>query len=507
MTDSTPSPKPSDRSLHRHMLHGSIWMILLRWAIRLIGLVSTIILARLLVPSDFGIVAMAMFVVGLLELLSQSGQKLTIIRHAAPTREDYDTAWTVSVIVGIFIATAIVALAPLARIYFHEPRVVPVIYWLALRSILGGLENIGAVDFRRELQFDRFFIYNMCPKLVSFVVTIALAFVWRNYWALVAGMVTQQLAMNVLSYTMHPYRPRFSMAKIREILSFSVWTLIRTIGNYLNSQIDLLAVGGMLGASAMGRYTVAADVASSPSRELVEPMGAVLYPVMSKVRSDPVALRGLYLRAFGWTAVICFSASIGVTMVAHDLVHLVLGAKWFDLEPLMGWLALAAGLLGLSGGAYAAFDAIGKPHLGARMQWVRVSMLVLVLAPVALLLKSIIAIAVVRVAVTAIFIPTLFFAVGREMNITPGDYLAAMWRPAAAAGAMASAIYWSNALMPPGIVRLLFDVLLGVATFSSISIFFWKITGSPSGPEQDVLAAVAGVIRRVRAQNPAPGPK
>src|SRR6187402_178523 len=94
------------------MLNGALWMIALRWAIRLTGLVSTVILARLLVPSDFGIVAMAMFVVGLLELLSQTGQKLVIIRHVSPTRDDYDTAWTLSVIVGFIIGIAIFALAP-----------------------------------------------------------------------------------------------------------------------------------------------------------------------------------------------------------------------------------------------------------------------------------------------------------------------------------------------------------------------------------------------------------
>src|SRR5665213_484578 len=112
MNSGMSDPNPAGgRTLNRHMVHGSIWMILLRWAIRLTGLVSTIILARLLAPSDFGIVAMAMFVVGMLEILNQSGQKLAIIRHAAPERADYDTAWTLSVLVGFFIAAMIIAVA------------------------------------------------------------------------------------------------------------------------------------------------------------------------------------------------------------------------------------------------------------------------------------------------------------------------------------------------------------------------------------------------------------
>jgi lipopolysaccharide exporter len=329
-------------------------------------------------------------------------------------------------------------------------------------------------------------------------VTIALALAWRNYWALVGGIICLQMAMIVFSYTMHPYRPWFSLAKFGEVWSFSSWTLIRTVGSYLNGQIDQIAVGGVFGTSPMGRYAVASDVASSPSRELNDPMVAVLYPVMSKARSDPAALRGLYLRAFAWSSVICISASVGVMMVAHDLIHLVLGEKWLDIEPWMGWLALDAGLLGLSSGAYTTFDAIGKPQLGARMQWARLAILVVVLVPVILILQNIVAVAIGRLIVTAIFIPTLFFAIGREMNVVTTDYVAALWRPAAAAGIMAFAIYLSNTLLPTGAVRLLFDVLLGIAVFSSVSLFCWKISGKPSGPEQDLLAAVAAMFRRLK---------
>ena len=194
------------RSLGGHMLYGSFWMIAMRWAMRLTGIVSTVILARLLTPSDFGIVAIAMIFVGMLEILNQSGQKLVIIRHLSPTRGDYDTCWTISVLIGVGIAIVIVALAPLTQLYFHDARVVPVMQCLALRSAIGGFENIGVLDFRRELRFNRFFLYNLYPKLISFVITISLAFALRNYWALVAGMISIILVSNVLSYLMHPYR-------------------------------------------------------------------------------------------------------------------------------------------------------------------------------------------------------------------------------------------------------------------------------------------------------------
>ena len=472
-------------------------MVMLRWAIRLTGLVSTIILARLLVPSDFGIVAMAMFVVGLLELLGDSGQELAIIRHPSPMRDDYDTAWTVSVLVGLLIGASIVALAPLARLYFHEPRVVPVIQFLSLRSIMAGFQNIGAVDFRRDLRFNRFFVYNVVPKLFSFVVTISLALAWRSYWALVAGILCSQLAMTVCSFVMHPYRPRLSLVKISEVWSFSSWTLLRHVGTYLNSQIDQIVVGGIFGTSAMGRYAVAADVASSPSRELNEPMVAVLYPVMSKAHSDPETLRRLYLRSFAWSAMICISASVGVSMVAHDLVNLVLGKKWLDIEPFMGWLAWEAGLLGLCAGSYAAFDAIGKPRLGAKMQWARVVILVMLLLPTALLLKNIIVMTVVRLIATALFLPALLIASGREMNITLGDYGAVLWRPSLAACSMAVAISLSNSLMSEGIARLLCDVMLGAAIFAMVSIACWRASGKPVAPEKDLIEAITRLISKL----------
>jgi O-antigen/teichoic acid export membrane protein len=491
--DETPKKTTPDisGSWGGHLRNGAFWMIALRWAIRLTGLVSTVILARLLSPRDFGIVAMAMIVVGTLEIFNQTGQVLVLIRLENPTKAHYNSAWTVSFLIGLFIAVVILLIAPFTVAYFHEPRVIPVMQCLAFRALVGGIENVGTIDFRRDLNFNRFFAYNVYPKLIAFVVTISAAIAWRNYWALVAGILTGEAARVVLSYTMHPHRPRFTLAEVSGIWSFSIWTFIRTIGGFLHTQIDQIAVGGISGSAAMGRYAVASDVAASPSREINEPMLSVLYPVMSRLQHDKAALRDVFLRTLGWSAIICISTSVGVAMVAEDMSNLVLGPKWAGIGPLMSWLSIGAGIIGLSSGAYPLFDALGLPHIGARMIWIRLLILGAVVVPVAFLTRSLMDVAIVRAIASAVFIPGLYFAVSRLTGISFGDYIRCLWRPFAAAAVMAAMIFVLNIwVSSPGPVRLFADVFTGVAVFNIVVLGLWMLSGRPTGPEMDVLATL-----------------
>jgi lipopolysaccharide exporter len=485
---SEPNPKFEGRSWGAHMVSGALWMIALRWAVRLTGLVSTIILARVLAPHDFGIVAMAMIVVGTLEIFNYTGQKLVLIRLENPTAEHFDSAWTVSFLIGLGIAAAILVVSPFSELYFHEPRVVPVMQCLALRALMGGLENIGTVNFRRDLKFNRFFSYNVYPKMVSFVITVTLAFVLRNYWALVVGMLSGQAALIVLSYVMHKHRPRFTLSKVREIWSFSIWSFIRSVGVYINTQVDQIMVGGFGGSSLMGRYAVATDVAQSPSREINEPMVAVLYPVMSRLQDNPTELRHAYLRTLGWTAFIFSTIGIGVALIAADFQHLVLGAKWDGIAPLMVWLAVCVSINGLGTPAYSLFDALGKPRTGARLVWVRTFILAAAIVPVAYLTKNLIAIAACRAAAEVVFLPGLFLAVHREVNISFRQYAETLYRPIVASAAMAVVVVLLNGALPfTGPLRLVIDVVAGAAAFAGVAVTLWWTAGRPNTPEADVL--------------------
>ena len=476
-----------ERSVHRHMLGGSAWAIALRWSARLTGLVSTIILARLLSPSDYGVVAIATLIVGTIEVFTQTGLYNAIIRHPSPTREHYDSAWSVSLLLGVALGLVVLACAPLAAIYFHEPRSIAVVAILAFRTMLVGTQNIGVVNFRRHLQFHKQFQFMVYPELFAFIVTISSAFILRNYWALVIGIMSQYVATVVLSYIMEPFRPRFSLSKVTEIWSFSFWTLVRSVGVYLNAQVDKVAIGGFAGAAAMGHYDVGRDVATSPTQELINPMVSTLLPVMATVQGDREKRRELYLNVLYWSAIICTSTSVGVALVANDMADLVLGAKWHDVKPLMPWLALAFGVLGLSNSVYSAFDTIGRPRVSAQLQWTRFVGLALCIFPVAYFTGDLRWIAITRFLVTVAITPTLFTALARALDVRVGDFLVTMWRPMASGLAMAIVVLALNwAIKIHGPLRLVLDVFVGAASYTAALTSLWQLSGRPNGPESDL---------------------
>ena len=143
--------RPSQKvSANAGLLAGAIWMIAARWITRSIGLVSMVILARLLAPEDYGLIAIAMLSYGLLETIAYAGVDLALMRQGNDTREHFDTAWSVQLIQNCVVAALLMIAAPLTAAYFSEPRAVAVIQLMALRSVIEGAQNIGIVSFRKD---------------------------------------------------------------------------------------------------------------------------------------------------------------------------------------------------------------------------------------------------------------------------------------------------------------------------------------------------------------------
>jgi len=234
-SDTSTEGKPQTR-----FLAGAVWMVSMRWAMRFVGLFSTIILARLLTPQDFGLVAMAMIVVALLDTLSSTGVDLALIRERDSSSKLYNAAWTIQILQNALVAALMVAAVPMAIDYFDEPRLQHILYWLALSQLIMGCRNIGTVAFRQELDFAKEFRYSLYVKLIGFVATVSLALTLQDYRAIVYGVVLKSFFELIISYRMHPYRPKLSFQGMGRIWGFSQWLLLSSLIGVINSKAMIL---------------------------------------------------------------------------------------------------------------------------------------------------------------------------------------------------------------------------------------------------------------------------
>jgi len=473
-------------------------MIGMRWTIRVCGLVSTLVLMRLLAPEDFGIVAMAMVVVGFFEVFTHTAVDLALIREREATRAHYDTAWTLEIIQATALSLVLLAMAPAATYYFADERVLAVIYTLALRAFVGGFENIGVVAFRRDLHFHKEFWFGVSKKLAAVALTITAAFVLRSYWALVIGLVGGRLLDVIISYRRHPYRPSFDLSKTRQLWNFSRWLLLGRIGDMVSRKLDEFAVGGQFGTYAMGNYFVAADIATAPSDEIVGPMSRGIYPVYSRLLDDRVKLIDSFLVVLGSTAILCVPLGLGLSAVAPDFVPLVLGIKWLEAIPLIELLGICGAVLALTTTFEPLLVVSGRAAAFAIFQWVQLALL----APALYLAtknSGVIGIAVAKTTIVVGLFPIWFFVIARVEAISARRVAGAIAPALIAAAIMYACVrLFASAYDNGHWYGLGAQVALGAAVFGAVVALLWVMRGRPDGPERHLAVRIAHTWKRLR---------
>lgn len=479
------------------LARGSAWMIGMRWAIRGVGLISTVILARLLTPGDFGVVAMAMVAVAILESFTHSGTDLALLRNTEATREHYDTAWTLEIIQAVALAVVLFLTAPLVGGHFEDPRVTDVVRLLSLRALIGGFQNIGVVNFRRELQFGLEFRFGVARKLATFVVTVIAAFWLRSYWALVIGQIVGRVVEVAISYRMSDYRPRVTLTRIGEIWGFSQWLVLARFARLVNRQFDRWVVGSIAGTSAMGYYYVASDFAASPSDEIVLPMSRAAFPVYSRLQDDGAALRQAFHNVLASMTAVSFVMGLGMAVVAEDFVRVALGAKWLAAIPLMPWLGVFGALYGVAHTLDIFMLATGRERLTALMTAGNALLTIPVLL-VAGRVEGIIGIAAGKAALALVFVLALSYAATRRPPVGMTTLWSALWPSLTAALVMAAAVKTLQAALPvaSSVLGLLRDVGAGAIVYISATAVLWSLRGRPDGIEREALRRARRLLAR-----------
>lgn len=495
---SSQPPEATRRALDRSLTAGLAWTGLAKWTAQLLSWISTVIVARLLTPGDYGILGMATVYLGLIQLVSEFGLGAALIQRRDLDSSQIARLGGLAVLIGAVLFTLSAAVAPLIAGFFGEPRVRLVVTVLAGMFVVTALQVVPNSLLARDLAFRRLAFIEATEALTQTLVTLALAIAGARYWALVVGGVVAKTLSTALLLWSRPHRlawPR-DLAALRGAVTFGWRVVLSRLAWYTYSNADFVVIGRVLGTQPLGAYTFGWNLASIPVDKITAVLGRVTMPVLSAVQRDRASVARYLLLLSEGIVLVVLPVALGLTLVARDFVTVILGPRWD---------AAIVPLQALS--AHVTFRCLLSPYAQALLaldetrQSVRVGLIQLLIMPAAFFVAArewgINGVAIAWLVVhPLITIPPLLGYTLRRVDLRAAALFRALWPALSSTGAMVVGVLASHVALAqaPAPVRLAGAISAGVLTYAAVlRLFHWAR-----------LRHLIGAARSL-ASTPAPG--
>jgi lipopolysaccharide exporter len=488
------------KNVRSRLLKGAVWLSGARLASNILATIGTLFLARLLLPSDFGLVALGTTTLSILTSITNISLSEALVQHRDPSREHFHTAWTLNLLRGVLIGSVFAIIAVPAARFYSDYRLENVMFALSGSAILNGLENPRAIMLTKQLIFWQQFMLQVSQKLAALITSVLIALIFHSYWALIGGILLGQFIGVVVSYSVLPFRPAFSIAHARELFSFSIWLTLCEAINTINWNFDQLLVGKFIGKTTLGYYTVGNNLAVMPTREATAPLIGTLFPAFSNLAHDPVRLAAAYQRAQALVTAVALPAGVGMALIADPLVRLAMGEKWLPAVFVIRILAAVFAFQTFGSLAQPLAMAAGRTQLLFKRD-LQAFLYRVPLVIVGLYFGGFAGILYARAimgttgllfntnVVTKVTGLSLWQQIRPNMRAVASVLLmAAVLAPMDALSDKGSG-YWTIALNL-GVLIAAGALVYGVATF-----ILWRVMGRPEGPETEVMQVASKVWR------------
>ena len=375
--------KGTNEQLSQRVVRSGVWVFSLRMTDRILYVARLVILARILTPSDFGLLGIAMLTTMTLENFSQTGFEAAIIQKKGKIKEYLNSVWTVGIIRGVVLFLILYFIAPYVAIFFETPQAKPIIRVLGLSFLIQAFTNIGIVYFKKELEFKRQFAYQISGTCSDFIVAVLAAVLLRSVWALVLGLIAGNTVRLIMSYIVHPYKPGFNLdlEKTKELFGFGKWVLGSSILIFLITQIDDVLVGKLLGVTMLGYYQMAHKISNIPATEITHVISQVTFPAYSKLQHDIHRMKEAYLKVLQVTLFISFPISGLIYVLSPDFTFIFLGAKWMQMVPAMQVLCFFGAIRSFGATNGPLIYAMGKPDIQTKLAVIQLTILLIIIYP------------------------------------------------------------------------------------------------------------------------------
>lgn len=432
--------------------------------------ISTIILARILAPEDFGLVAMGLVFINFLERLNELGVGHALIYQQGDLNRRSDAAFWVSISINFLLAVTALFAAPLASLFFHEPDVIPIIRALSVTFILSSLGSIHAARLKKKLDFRRVFLPQLGRTAAKGLVSIAMAVLGFGVWSLVAGQVAGILVSSVMFWIVVPWRPgfRFDISIARGLIGYGIQIISVSILGMVLMNIDYLLIGNRLGTEELGFYSMAFRLPELIILNICYVLSKALFPAYAVLQNDRSALQRGYISSLKYVSILTVPLAVGLFLLSEDVVLVFFSEKWSRAIPVMQMLSLYTLVYSIGFNAGDIYKGIGKPWILT----VSTIMKIIILVPVIWYAAgiSIYTVAFVQVAGHLLFTVLELGLVSLILDIKPGSLVDALLPALVGSAALfiAAGLALQALASADALVRLLIIPLTGVLAYGCV---------------------------------------
>ena len=359
--------RPSKSDLDQKVVRGYGWIALAVGSKQALAVVSMVLLARLLEPESFGLVALAAAFLAILSQIQQSGVGSALIQRRTDLEEAAASALLSTTGAGVALCGLTFAIAPLYARVFDAPDLADVVRVMSLLLVIRGLGVVPGALLEREVNFAATAKCDVAAVIVQYAISIALAVAGFGVWSLVLGHIAGSAVGVSLVWLAVPWRPSPRNANwtiLREMVSYGRFVGASNVVTLANNTLDNVFVGKLLGTTALGFYAISYRLANFPTSVISFVIGKVMFPVYSILQRDPAGIRQFYVENLQRNALLALPLSVGLVLGAEPIVLVLLGDGWLPAVDPLRILAVYGLVKTFTAPSGEVFRGIGRPGLG-----------------------------------------------------------------------------------------------------------------------------------------------
>lgn len=353
------------KQIKQATVQGAAWNYATYIGSKLMVFVTTIILARLLSPEDFGLLALGMILINYLDTVDGLGIGDALIYKQNEQEHAYNVAFVLNLLAGIVITTIGFFAAPLISKFFNEPRVTGILQILSLSYLISGIGSLLASRFRKELDFRSKFVVSIGKAIIKGGVSVVLALTGFGVWSLVWGQLAGVIASTGLYWIRSGWMPKFEfdLAIARSLFGYGWQMILVDVFGMIYKNVDYIIVGYLIGAEQLGFYTMGYRLPEMIIMNLCNIFGQTLFPVYSKLQNNMIELRIGFIKSLQYLSLLTIPAGLLMFVIAPEFVRVFYSEKWSETIPVFQALSIYAAVYSLSHNAGDIYKATGRPVL------------------------------------------------------------------------------------------------------------------------------------------------